>query len=94
MDRIVKEKEASDELRQQWFDTFKTTDDHLMHLVGTAKDQNGNLYYITKNSWADDSNSNGGMLYMSRNFVELKTTAIQIHKDVIPADLKKKLGIE
>ncbi len=94
LDRIVTEKQASDELRQQWFDTFKTTDDHLMHLVGTASDQNGTLYYITKNSWADDSNSNGGMLYLSRNYVELKTTAIQIHKDAIPEALKQKLGIQ
>jgi bleomycin hydrolase len=33
-----------------------------MHLVGTATDQNGNIYYITKNSWAQDSNNYCGIL--------------------------------
>ena len=79
--------------RQDSFDKFKTTDDHLMHIVGTATDQNGTLYYTTKNSWADDSNDMEGKLYMSESYVKLKTVAIQVHKDAIPSKLKKKLGI-
>lgn len=79
--------------RQKTFDNYKTTDDHLMHLVGTATDQNGTLYYNTKNSWADDSNKKGGKLYMSESYLRLKTVAIQVHKDAIPSDLKAKLNI-
>lgn len=48
------------EIRQQGYESFATTDDHLMHLTGIAKDQNGTKYYITKNSWAADSNKFGG----------------------------------
>lgn len=80
--------------RQKTFDNYKTTDDHLMHLVGTATDQNGTLYYNTKNSWADDSNKMGGRLYMSESYIRLKTIAIQVHKDAIPLELKTKLKIE
>lgn len=49
------------EIRQQGYESFATTDDHLMHLTGIAKDQNGTKYYITKNSWAADSNKFGGV---------------------------------
>lgn len=89
----IKEMKINQETRQKTFDNFKTTDDHLMHLVGTATDQNGNIYYITKNSWAQDSNNYGGKLYMSESYVRLKTVAIQVHKDAIPPSLKTKLNM-
>lgn len=79
--------------RQKSFDNFKTTDDHLMHIIGKAYDQNGNLYYLTKNSWATYSNSLGGKLYMSEAFVRLRTVAIQVHKDAIPASIKAKINL-
>lgn len=36
------------EVRQEGYEAFVTTDDHLMHLTGITKDQNGTKYYITK----------------------------------------------
>ncbi|PKP09971.1 MAG: aminopeptidase [Bacteroidetes bacterium HGW-Bacteroidetes-4] len=86
-----KEKAITQELRQKAFDQFLTTDDHLMHLVGKATDQNGTGYYLTKNSWANDSNKMGGYLYMSNSYLRLKTIAIQIHKDAIPEAVKERL---
>jgi len=88
-----KEMVINQDTRQKSFDNFKTTDDHLMHLIGTATDQNGKLYYITKNSWAASSNNMGGKLYMSEAFVRLKTIAIQVHKDAIPRAIKAKLNL-
>ncbi|MCT4615663.1 MAG: C1 family peptidase [Marinifilaceae bacterium] len=87
------EVEVDQNLRQITFDNYKTTDDHLMHITGLVKDQNGKMYYKTKNSWADDSNKNGGYLNMSEAYVRLKTVAIMIHKDAIPAKLRKKLNL-
>jgi len=81
-------------MRQRAFDKFRTTDDHLMHLIGTANDQNGTLYYITKNSWADDSNDMNGKLYMSETYIRLKTIAIQVHKNAVPSHLKEKLSLD
>lgn len=92
-DKPKKEKKITQKYRQETFDTFKTTDDHLMHLVGKAKDQNGSIYYITKNSWADNSNKYGGYLYMSEAFVRLNTIAIQVHIDALPKQIKDKLGL-
>ena len=49
------------EIRQEGYEKFVTTDDHLMHITGIAKDQNGTKYYITKNSWGADGNKFGGL---------------------------------
>lgn len=92
-DKPIKEKVITQELRQKTFDKYNTTDDHLMHLVGVANDQNKTKYYLTKNSWADDSNDYGGYLYMSETYLRLNTTAIQVHVDAIPAEIKAKLGL-
>lgn len=81
------------EVRQQGFENFVTTDDHLMHLIGIAKDQNGTKYYITKNSWGTDRNAFGGYLNMSESYVRAKTIYIMLHKDAIPKAIKDKLGI-
>jgi len=93
-DMPLKEKVIDQSLRQKDFDTFKTTDDHLMHLIGTATDQNGTGYYLTKNSWAANSNKMGGKLYMSESYVRLETIAILVHRDAIPQAIKQKLGIK
>lgn len=93
-DQPVPEVNVTDEKRQATFDSYNTTDDHLMHLYGIAKDQNGTYYYMTKNSWASDSNDFGGNLYMSEAFVKMKTVAIMVHKDAIPKEIAKKLNIQ
>jgi len=90
----VPEKNVTDKMRQEAFDDYSITDDHLMHLTGLLKDQNGTLYYVTKNSWKDDSNDNGGYLNMSDAYVKLATVAIMVHKDAIPKSLRKKLKIK
>ncbi|MCT4603074.1 MAG: C1 family peptidase, partial [Marinifilum sp.] len=56
----VKEKKITQEMRQIAYDNYTTTDDHGMHIVGIAKDQKDNKYFIVKNSWADDSNKYNG----------------------------------
>ena len=42
------EKKVNDADRQKAFDNYETTDDHGMHIVGIAKDQNGKEYYIVR----------------------------------------------
>ncbi len=89
---VVVEKAVTQQNRQEGFDQFKTTDDHLMHITGKAKDQNGNIFYMTKNSWGV-SNMYQGYQYVSTNYFQMKTIGIMVHKDAIPNALKKKLGI-
>lgn len=80
-------------IRQAGFENFTTTDDHLMHLTGIVKDQNGTKYYVTKNSWGTDRNPFGGYLNMSESYVRAKTISILVHKNAIPAEIKMKLGL-
>ena len=82
------------EVRQEGYEAFVTTDDHLMHLTGITKDQNGTKYYITKNSWGTERNTFGGYLNMSESYVRAKTIFLMVHKDAIPAAIKQKLGIK
>ena len=80
------------QMRQQAFDNYETTDDHGMLIMGVAEDQNGNQYYKVKNSWGD-TGAYHGYLYASVPFVLYKSTGIMVRKDVLPEDLKAKLGI-
>lgn len=84
---------VTQELRQEGFDNYTTTDDHGMLIYGTAKDQNGTKYFLVKNSWGTDSKYNG-IWYASESFVAQKTINIVVHKDAIPKDIRKKLGIK
>jgi len=93
-EKPVPEKNVTTEMRQAAFDNFSATDDHLMHITGTVTDQNGKRYFRTKNSWAADSNSNGGYLNISEAYVRLNTIAIMVNKNAIPKEISKKLGIK
>ena len=84
---------VTQEERQEAFDNWETTDDHGMLIYGKAKDQDGNEYYMVKNSWGD-YNVYHGMFYASKAFVRYKTMNIVVHKDALPKDIKKKLGIK
>jgi len=87
------EVKVTQELRQQGFDNYQTTDDHGMVIYGSAKDQNGTKYYLVKNSWGTDSKYKG-IWYASESFVLHKTINIVVHKDAVPKDILKKLGVK
>lgn len=84
------ERKLTEEMRQIAFNNYTTTDDHGMHIVGLAKDQNGREYYIVKNSWGE-SNDYKGYLYVTKAYVQFKSTAILLNKAGVPKDIMKKL---
>jgi bleomycin hydrolase len=86
------EPEITPEMRQAAFDNYTTTDDHGMHIIGLAKDQTGREYYIVKNSWGE-TNDYKGFLFVTKNFVKYKTTALMVNKGGIPTEIAKKLGV-
>ncbi len=92
LDKPVPELKVTQEMRQIAFDNFQTTDDHGMHIIGTAKDKNGNTYYKVKNSWGK-YNKYDGYFYASKPYVSYKTMSIMIHKDGIPPHIRKKLDL-
>ena len=87
------QKWCTQEERQLAYDNYETTDDHGMQIYGIAKDQEGNEYYMVKNSWGT-SNKYEGIWYASKTFVRYKTMNIVVHKDALPKAIKAKLGIK
>lgn len=92
LNKPVAEKEVTQEMRQTAFDNYQTTDDHGMHIIGTAKDQEGHTFYKVKNSWGD-YNKYDGYFYASKPYVNYKTMSIMVHKDAIPQHIREKLEL-
>lgn len=92
---IVEEANITAEFRQQEFENYNTTDDHLMHIVGLVKDQNNNEYYKVKNSWGsgDDRIGNKGYIYMSKPFFKLKTISVMVNKKALNSTVRSELKI-
>jgi bleomycin hydrolase len=86
------ELDITPEIREKAFDNYNTTDDHGMHIVGLAKDQNGKEYYIVKNSWGP-SNDYKGYLYVSKAYVRYKTTNFLLNKNALTKAERDKIGI-
>lgn len=89
---VLAEKHITQEMRQQSFDNYQTTDDHGMQIYGIAKDQNGNKFYMVKNSWGE-TGPYKGLWYASDPFVRYKTLSVVLHRDAIPAQIAAKLGL-
>jgi len=92
LEKPVVEQTITQEMRQVAFDNYQTTDDHGMVIEGIAKDQLGNKFYLVKNSWSADGIYKG-YFYASRPFVQYKTMNIMVHKNAIPLEIQKKLGL-
>jgi bleomycin hydrolase len=88
----VKELVITPEIRQKGYDNKTTTDDHGMHITGIYKDDKGTRFLLVKNSWGTD-NYPAGYLYVSENYFNWKTINIYLHKDGVPADIRKKINI-
>jgi bleomycin hydrolase len=88
-DSIVQEVTVTEQMRQQYYDNYKVTDDHGMLIVGIAKDQKGNKYYKVKNSWGTDQKYKG-YFYASVPYVRLQTIGIAVNKKAIPKKILKK----
>ena len=92
--RPCKQQEISQNSRQVAFDNYETIDDHGMHIIGLAKDQEGNKYYLVKNSWGTNRNECDGYFYASEAYLRFKTISIMLHRQAIPAEIAKKLIVK
>ncbi len=86
------QKWCTQEERQEAYDNWETTDDHGMLIYGIAKDQEGNEYYMVKNSWGK-SGKYDGIWYASKAFVRYKTMNILVNKQALPKEIAQKLGV-
>lgn len=92
IDKPVVEMDVTQEMRQQAFDNYETTDDHGMHIIGIAKSQDGKLFYKVKNSWGDYNEYNG-YFYASKPYISYKSMSVMVHKDGVPKYIREKLEL-
>lgn len=80
---VAQEKtEPTQGLRQQRFDAWDATYDHVMVIYGKAKDQYGRQYYLVKNSWGETGNYKG-IWYMRDKYIALNTTYIFLNREAL-----------
>ena len=91
--RPLPEMTVTQQMRQEAYDNWETTDDHGMLIYGLAKDQNGKQYFMVKNSWGQ-AGKYKGFWYASEAFVAYKTMNIVVHKNAIPKEILKKLNLK
>jgi bleomycin hydrolase len=91
-DAPVKELPVNQSNRQQAFENFSTTDDHLMHITGWATGADNTRYYLVKNSWGAIGPYQG-YLYMSAPYFRMKTVGVMVHRDAVPEDIARKCGL-
>lgn len=82
-----------DQQRLSDFKNEATERDHMLHLVGLAKDEKGKKWYYLKNSWGSWLSKYKGYLFMEEIFFKLKTVIIMVNKAALPASLCKRLNI-
>ena len=87
-EEVIEEAKVSQASRQEGFENHTTTDDHLMHIVGLAQDQNGDEYFVIKNSWGQ-GNDYGGRQYISMAYFKAKTIAVTLHQDAMKGGKKR-----
>ena len=80
-------------IRQKTFEDKTSALDHMMHIVDTAKDKDNHKWYLIKNSWGDYSNKENGYMYMRDDYFKIKTMAIIVNKNAMPAAIRKKMNI-
>lgn len=97
---------VNQQTRQRDINNKTTQIEHVMHIVGIAKDRSKQViskknkkkttdpvhWYYVKNSWGEISDFKG-FLYMSEGYFKMKTVAIVVHKDAIPLNIRKKMKI-
>ena len=91
--KVFQEKEISPAYRQEMFESYQVKDDHLVHITGRVKDQQGRIFYKIKNSSGDGIRPTKGYLYASLPYVRLHSISILLHKDAIPPGIRAKLHL-
>jgi len=86
-----KEDEVVDQdVRDELFDNWLTTDVHLFHLIGIAHDESGKKYYLIKDSVGKELGATPPTFY-SENYFRARALAVMVHINGIPKDIRDRL---
>ena len=76
--------------RQFRFSNGTTTDDHAIHLIGYKISEDGDWWFLIKDSGSGSRNGNfPGYYFYHEDFVKLKMMTFTIHKDAVKETLNK-----
>ena len=67
--------------RQREFESLRTTDDHVMEIIGMISKNHRN-YYVCRNSWGNHWGK-AGHICLSEDYLRLKTIAAVISKEAL-----------
>jgi len=70
------------QMRQEQWDDWRFTYDHVMLIYGKAVDEQGKPYYMVKNSWGE-SGQYKGIWYMSRDYMTLNTVYLFLNRQAL-----------
>ncbi|MBL0190299.1 MAG: aminopeptidase [Saprospiraceae bacterium] len=87
----INERPIDQKHRQKLFENLTTQDDHLMHIVGTCSNKEGNVFFIVKNSWGANAGPFGGLIVVSESYFQTNTITIIMNKNGVSKDLLKNL---
>ena len=79
------------QMRQEQWDDWRFTYDHVMLIYGKATDEKGRPYYLVKNSWGEYGPYKGTW-YMSRDYMVLNTTYIFLNREALSKNLQARVG--
>ena len=79
------------QMRQEQWDDWRMTYDHVMLIYGKAVDEQGKPYYMVKNSWGK-SGQYKGIWYMSRDYMLLNTTYLFLNRHALPKAIINKIS--
>ena len=79
------------QMRQEQWDDWRFTYDHVMLIYGKAIDEQGKPFYIVKNSWGE-SGQYKGIWYMSRDYMMLNTTYLFLNRHAVSGNITGSLS--
>jgi bleomycin hydrolase len=88
--------DTTHQYEEERLDSYKnesTERDHMLHIVGTGRDENNGKWYYMKNSWGTLFSRYKGYLFMQEDYFKLKTVILLVNKAALPQKIKEKLKL-
>ncbi len=79
-------------IRGRGFNNYFVTDDHLVHIIGTARDQYGKKYFKIKDSSGKDGiRGKGQYVYASESYLQYYTFSYLVNTESLPSRIVNKM---
>jgi len=78
--------------RDNLFENWQTNDVHNVHIIGMARDEEGNKFYKIKDS-VPPKYFPTSPKYFSENYFRARVLSVMLHKDGVPSEIRTRLGI-